>query len=341
MFRKIIVILTLIAPGGVSLAQTVDIYFIDVEGGAATLIVTPERESVLVDSGWRRVDGRDAKRIHQVATEQAGIRQIDYLITTHYHKDHYGGVELLAQLMPIRNFLDNGPTSSLKEDSQFQFYYSQYVRASRGQRQRIRAGDIVPLKQGIIPLTLLCLASRGDIIKEEGSRNPECEKLEARKDDVTDNARSVCVLLRFGNFEFLDCGDLTWNKEAKLVCPTDRIGPIDAYQVTHHGLASSNNDVMVRTLRPSTAIVNNGPRKGPTPEVMATLRSVSSIRDIFQVHLNLDNDAEENTATDLIANLESEEQCSGNWLHLSVRSDAGSFTVTNGRNGVTRSYPVR
>ena len=92
---------------GLPLAQTLDIYFIDVEGGAATLIVTPERESVLVDSGWRRVDGRDAKRIHRLATEQASITQIDYLITTHYHRDHYGGVGLLSGMLPIQNFLDH------------------------------------------------------------------------------------------------------------------------------------------------------------------------------------------------------------------------------------------
>ena len=341
MFRFLVVLLLTTSLGGVPLAQTLDIYFIDVEGGAATLIVTPEKESVLVDSGWRRMDGRDAKRIHRVATEQAGLTQIDYLVTTHYHKDHYGGVALLAQLLPIQNFLDHGPVSSLKEDKQFQFYYTEYVRASRGQRQRIRPGDTIPLKQDRIPLNLLCLASRGEVIKEEGNRNPECEKLQLRGDDPSDNARSVCLLLEFGNFEFLDCGDLTWNRESELVCPTDRIGAIDAYQATHHGRSLSNNDVLLRTVRPSAAIINNGPRKGPDLEVVENLRSLSSLQDIFQVHLNLDTDAEDNTETDLIANLESEEECSGHWVHLSVRSDAGNFTVTNSRNGVTRSYDVK
>ncbi len=337
----LVAVLLLTSISGLPLAQTLDIYFIDVEGGAATLIVTPERESVLVDSGWRRVDGRDAKRIHRLATEQAGITQIDYLITTHYHRDHYGGVGLLSGMLPIQNFLDHGPVSSLKEDREFQFYYTEYVRASRGQRQRIRPGDIVPLKQGRIPLTLLCLASRGEVIKEEGSRNPECEKLQLHKDDPSDNARSVCLLLRFGNFQFLDCGDLTWNAESELVCPTDRIGPIDAYQVTHHGLSLSNNDVLLRTVRPSAAIINNGPHKGPAPEVMGTLRSLPTLQDIFQLHLNLKTDAEENTETELIANLEPEERCGGHWVHLSVRSDAGNFTVTNSRNGVIRSYAVK
>lgn len=327
------------------LAQTgasgLDIYFIDVEGGAATLIVTSEKESILVDTGWRRDDGRDARRIHEVATRLAGLQQIDHLVTTHFHRDHYGGVLRLSQLLPILNFLDHGPMAELKEDPQFAMLYTEYQRANRGQRQRLGPGDQISLKQGKVPLQVTCLASDGQTLPQQGSANPECAQLQLQKDDPTDNARSVGLLVRYGKFEFLDLGDLTWNIEAKLVCPANLIGKVDLYQVTHHGLAISNNPVLVRSVQPTVAVVNNGPKKGGQAEVYALLKSLPSIQDIFQGHLNLATRPEDNTAPDLIANLEPEEKCSGHWIRVSVRPDASQFTVTNGRNGLSKTYQVQ
>lgn len=317
------------------------IYFVDVEGGAATLIVTPQRESILIDTGWRRDDGRDAGRIHEVATRLAGLDQIDYLLTTHFHRDHYGGVLRLSELIPIRNFLDHGPMTSLREDPQFQVLYTEYQRANRGQRQKIKPGDEIPLQQGKIPLRVVCLVSEGEIITGQGGPNPQCSALRLEKDDLTDNANSVGFLLRFGNFEFLNLGDLTWNVEAKLVCPTNLIGKVDVYQVTHHGMKISNNSVLVRSVEPTVAIVNNGPKKGGSPEVFALLKSVSSVQDIFQVHRNLDTRAEDNASPDLIANLAQEADCTGHWIRVSVSADGSQYTVTNGRNGLTRTHVTR
>src|SRR5260370_24168622 len=79
-----------------------DIYFIDTEGGAATLIVTPTGESVLIDCG--NPGKRDAERIHKVSTEQARLTAIDHHIITHWHTDHYGGVERLAQLSSLKHY---------------------------------------------------------------------------------------------------------------------------------------------------------------------------------------------------------------------------------------------
>src|SRR5690348_3934296 len=83
-----------------------DIYWIDTEGGAATLIVTPVGEAALIDSG--NPGGRDSKRIADVAFNVAGVKQIDHLITTHYHTDHFGGAAELATALPIRVVYDNG-----------------------------------------------------------------------------------------------------------------------------------------------------------------------------------------------------------------------------------------
>ena len=322
-------------------AQSLDVYFVDVEGGAATLIVTPERESILIDSGWRREDGRDAKRIYQVATEQAGVQEITYLVTTHFHQDHYGAAPRLSQMIPILNFLDSGPRSELKEDPQFPIFYTAYIRASRGQRQKLKPGDEIPLRQGLLPVRLICLASDRQTQTQTGSQNPECSNQRAKTEDPTDNARSVGLLLRFGDFEFLDLGDLTWNLEAKLICPVNVIGTVDAYQVTHHGLETSNNPVLVRSIQPTVAIINNGPNKGGEPGVFTLLKSIENLQDIFQVHLNLRTGAEKNTSLDRIANLGPEKGCAGRWIRLSVSSDASTFTLTNSRNQLAWTYPVR
>lgn len=339
-FLRILVGLLWAAGGTVWAQSTLDIYFIDVEGGAATLIVTPQKESILVDTGWRRDDGRDARRIHQAATELAGLKEIDYLVTTHFHRDHYGGVLRLSELIPIRNFLDHGPMTGLKEDPLFSVLYTEYQRANRGLRQKIRPGEEIPLKQGRVPLKVLCLAGAGETLTAQGEPNPACSALRLEKEDPTDNARSVGLLVRWGDFEFLDLGDLTWNIEAKLVCPANVIGRVDLYQVTHHGMNTSNNPVLVRSIQPTVAIINNGPKKGGHPDVFSLLKSTQSIKDIFQVHLNIQTRPQDNTSPDLIANLGPEENCSGNWIRVSVREDASSFTVTNGRNSLTRSYDV-
>src|ERR1700690_2256270 len=95
--------------GGMSLgaqARNLDIYWVDVEGGGATLIVTPQGQSLLVDTGNPSPDDRDAKRIAEAA-KKAGLTKLDYLLITHYHGDHVGGVPALVKLLPVDHFLDN------------------------------------------------------------------------------------------------------------------------------------------------------------------------------------------------------------------------------------------
>ena len=336
---KILLVLGLTAE---LLAQPLEIYFIDVEGGAATLIVTPQRETILVDTGWRREDNRDAKRIHQIVSSRTGLKQIDHLVTTHFHRDHYGGVQRLAQMLPILNFFDHGPMSDVPEDPQFARFYVAYMRANKGQRQKLSPGDQIPLKKSKVPLQVQCVASNRETLPgTNAAPNPECKNSAAREVDLTDNAASVALLLRFGQFEFLDCGDLTWNVEAQLACPANVIGKVDLYQVTHHGLKSSNHPALVRGIEPTVTVINNGPQKGGDPEVFSLLKSTPSIKDIFQVHRNLKTGPEDNAPADFIANLEGEDGCPGRWVHVSVNADASSFSVTNSRNNLTRTYAVK
>lgn len=330
----------LLLPGRTALAQTLDIYFIDAEGGAATFIVTPLKESILVDTGWRREDGRDAKRIEAVA-RSAGLERIDYVVTTHFHADHYGGIGRLVQLIPVSNFLDHGPMDELQEDPQFPLYYTEYIRATRGNRQRIQPGDTIPLRSLQVPLKLLCVSAAGETLKGEGPSNPACGKLTRKKKDTSDNARSVGLLLSYGKFEFLDLGDLTWNVESRLACPSNLLGQIDLYQTTHHGLPNSNNPVLVSAVAPQVAVFNNGPRKGGDPEVFSLLKSLPSVEGIFQVHKNLDSGPDGNAPEAFIANLGGDQDCAGHLLKVSVSADGSSYTVTNGRNNVSRTFASR
>jgi competence protein ComEC len=323
-------------------ARSLDIYFIDVEGGGATLITTPEGESILIDSGWRRDDGRDAHRIVK-ALHHAGLKDIDYLVTTHFHADHYGSVLRLSQMLKIRNFLDHGPRIGVREAPDFAVMYAEYMRANRGERQTLQAGDKIPVKSGKTPLTITCIASAREVIrKKDVPENPECAKLQLQRDDPSDNAASIALLLQFGKFDFFHGADLTWNVEASLVCPGNLIGQVDAYQVNHHGLKSSNNPVLLNSIAPSVAVIANGPQpKGADPEVFALLKALPSLQDVYQLHLNPRTRKEDNTHPDLIANLGPEAGCEGHWILLSVDEKGESFTVTNGRNGLSKEYKVR
>jgi beta-lactamase superfamily II metal-dependent hydrolase len=318
-----------------------DICFIDTEGGAATLIITPAGESVLIDCG--NPGGRDADRIHKVAT-QAGLKQLDHLIITHWHSDHYGGVARLSRLLPIRNYYDRGIPDSLDEDKRgFPLLIQAYKMATQGKSKTLKAGDVIPLKQqeGSPALRLLCLCARGETIADQpgAAMNPVAREHKPQPADPTDNAKSLGFLLSFGSFRFLDLGDLTWNVEYKLIHPSDKIGPVDVYQVTHHGLNVSNNPALIKTVQPRVAVFNNGPRKGCHPQVTAALRRVPGLKAIYQLHRNLTVGAQENTDPAYIAN--PDEKCQGESIALHVAADSKSYTVTVGSRGKPHRYETR
>lgn len=316
-----------------------DIYFIDTEGGAATLIVTPTGESILVDTG--NPETRDADRIYQTATT-AGLKGINHLITTHWHADHYGGVGHLAKLIPIARFYDHGIPDTLQEDpKRFPALIQAYREASGGKSITLKPGDEVALKQPSAgpALRLRCLCGDGSVIADApNSPANAVEQEQPKPEDKSDNARSVGFLLTYGDFRFLDLGDLTWNVEEKLVRPTDKIGPVDVYQVTHHGLDSSNNPVLMKTVKPRVAICNNGARKGAAPVVIAMLRRLPETQAVYQLHRNVTPGAE-NTDPEYIAN--SEEKCSGDGIKLSVAPDGKNYSVTVGKSGKSHQYATR
>jgi competence protein ComEC len=327
-------------------SRPMDLYFIDVMGGAATLIVTPERESVLIDSGWPGFDDRDPKRIEHVLKDVAGLDHLDHLVTTHWHMDHFGGVEGLSRRLRIDHFWDRGLPDPDAADGDRANYPDgpatgdalgiRYRKASEGKRKALKAGDPLPIRG----VEAVVLASGGRVIEgPSGLANPACaEAPPDQPEDRSDNARSLAIRFRLGRFDFLDCGDLTWNVEKALACPADRVGPIDLYQVTHHGMDSSNHPTLVRTVAPTVAIMNNGPRKGGAPATVKLLRSVASIQAAYQLHKNAATPAAENTDPALIANTD---PAGGQFIHVAVEPDGSSFTVQIGADGAKRSFPSR
>jgi competence protein ComEC len=315
-----------------------EIYWVDVEGGGATLIVTPARESVLIDTGFP--GPRDAHRIQRVATQAAGLARIDHVIVTHFHVDHFGGLSDLARLMPVGT-LHERYLASAPEAERSQPELAAYKTLAVGRRSVVTPGQRLELKQapGTLPVSLEILgASLQFVAARTKTANPACRARTTKDPDLSDNKNSIVSLLSYGPFRFFDGGDLTWAGEADLVCPRDRVGPVDVYQTDHHGADSSNNPVLLRTLAPTLAVVNNGPRKGGEAGSLATLRSTRSIRAVYQLHRSL-RVPDGNTSADRIAN--EEQDCSGYFIRLSVDRSGRVYTVWVPPTGHRRTYATR
>jgi competence protein ComEC len=320
-------------------AESLDIYFIDVEGGAATLIVTPRHEVILIDCGSKMDDSRDLKRILHVA-KLAGISRIDHLVVSHFHGDHFGPILQLSQALPIGHFYDHGlmqPNQEYDKD-----LYPDYQKASQGKRQVLHPGDSIPLKKANVPLRLICVVSDRKIISTPvgvgAGLNPFCD-VSAKPVDTSDNARSIGLMLSYGEFDFLDLGDLTWNVEHQLVCPNNPLGKVDLYMVTHHGLNLSSNPALVKVIEPTVSILCNGPHKGANAEVLSLLKSVPSLKATYQLHRNVELSEKENPDRSQIANWD--ENCNGEFIKVSVFPDTKTFSVTIGEKGQITQYATK
>lgn len=310
------------------------ITFVDVEGGQSTLLVTPSGESLLIDAGWPGNSGRDSDRIVAVA-KKAGLKKIDYLLVTHYHLDHVGGVPELAAKFPIGTLIDHGAnTESNRGAKELEAGY-QKVLATGAKRLTVKPGDRLPLKD----IQVEVVSARGERIpkalKGGGQANPLCGQEPRKADDTTENGRSIGVLITFGKFRFVDLGDLTWNKELDLACPEHLIGPVDLYLTTHHGFDASGPAAIVHGLHPRVAVMNNGAKKGGSPSVWKIVSSSPGLEDLWQIHYSIAGGKEANVPDERIANLE--EKCQGHNIEVEAAKNR-TFTVTNTRNGAKKTY---
>jgi competence protein ComEC len=319
--------------------RTLQIYFADVEGGQATLFVTPNRESLLIDAGWPDNDGRDADRI-VAAARSAGISKIDYVLITHFHNDHVGGVPQLAERIPVKTFIDHGDNRESTDRPTMQVWQAYQKMRSSGKYHHILAkpGLVLPLRG--VEATIV--SSDGNLIANSlpgaGQENPACRNAEQYPADQTENLRSVGTLITFGKLRILDLGDLTRDKEMALMCPVNKLGKVDVYIVSHHGWYRSGSPALVYGIAPRVAIMDNGAKKGGTPSAWDILKKSPGLEDLWQLHFSEEGGAAHNVAAELIANPEGPD--AGHYLKLTAWPD-GSYEVFNSRTEKSKRYVPR
>jgi beta-lactamase superfamily II metal-dependent hydrolase len=309
-------------------AKTLDIYFIDTEGGQATLIVSPSGQAMLIDAGYAGFSGRDADRI-MAAAKQAHVKHLEAVMITHHHSDHEGGVPNLLERFTVGGFYDKGPSVEAKPDRTYQAYQDAM---SKNQHHVIKPGDTIPIKG----LQVTVMEAAGEHIDRKGEANPFCKGILPESDDeIVENASSGGVLIEYGKFKFADLGDLTPSKEAALLCPENRVGKVDLFLSDHHGGVTSP---AIQGMAPRVIVMNNGARKGGVPRGWKTLKETPSLEDMWQLHFSVAGAKEANVPDSMIANLE--ERCEGKYIKVSAESN-GSFTVYNSRNKYTKTYAAR
>jgi beta-lactamase superfamily II metal-dependent hydrolase len=316
--------------------DALQIYFIDTEGGQATLFVSPSGESMLVDTGF--AGGRDTDRIVAVL-KQASVTVLDYVVITHYHGDHVGGAAELAARVPIRRFVDHGPyTVELQPRRRAGFAAYKTVR-DLARAIVPRPGDSIPV-QG---LDVRIVAASGALITTgltgapgAGAPNPFCEDARLKVPDPTpENFESLGLVVRYGRFRLLNLGDLQWNQEHQLACPYNLLGTFDVFHTTRHGDPNSGAPQLVHAIRARAAVMNNGERKGGAPEYWQSVRDAPGLEDLWQLHRSTAGGADHNSPDQFLANIDESDH--GHHLHMSVRAD-GSFTMTNSRTGFKKDY---
>jgi|SRR6202789_661948 len=327
-------------------AKLLTVYFIDVEGGQATLFVSPSGESLLVDTGWRvpshespGPDARDAKRI-VAAAHLAGLSRIDYVLFTHYHIDHVGGAPQLASLIPIGTFIDHGPLRELTDPPTTYGYNAYQKLLASGTYKHIVAkpGDKLP----IAGIDASVISADGKLIAQPlpgaGSENPACKLSSPRPADQTENARSLGIEISFGKLKILDLGDLTWDKEMQLMCPVNKLGTVDILVVSHHGWYQSSSPALVEAIHPRVAIMDNGANKGGSIPTFKTLAAATDLSgkptQLWQLHYS--NEAKDlNRPEGFIANPPGPD--AGDFIKLTA-SPSGRFVLLNSRTGVAATY---
>lgn len=325
---------------------TLDVYWIDSEGGGSTLMVTPSDESVLIDTG--NPGGRDPARI-VAAAKAAGLTKIDYMVLTHYHRDHFGGGAEVAQQLPVGVIYERGIPEG-DPDGRVPSSFPLQIKAWReitAPREKLTPGVVIPLRNvpGGPRLELRCLAADKQQVEptaaEHRVTNPRPALPPLQPFPVSDNDNSAVFLLTFGDFRFFDGGDLTWDYEARLVSPHNVVGVVDVYQTDHHGLDNSNNPVLIQSLAPTVSVMNNGPTKGGKAPVFATLKTLPSLQASYQVHKSMNVTAAENAPDEFIANLEQAQPadlCLANFVTMSVAPDGKSYTLSVPARSHSRTF---
>jgi beta-lactamase superfamily II metal-dependent hydrolase len=326
------------AADGKDQSNDLRVFFVDVEGGQATLFVTPDKHSLLIDTGWPGNNYRDADRIAKAA-RHAGLTRIDFVLITHYHDDHVGGVPQLTARIPVGAFIDHGPNRELDHGITEHGYaeYQKTIAATGAQHIVAHPGELLPIPG----IEVRAISADGKLIDAPlagaGQPNPFCAASEVRPEDQTENARSLGVEIRFGELRILDLGDLTWDKEMQLMCPVNKLGTADVLVVSHHGFNQSSSPALVDAVHARVAIMDNGAKKGGSTPTLETLKKDPGLESLWQLHFSDEGGVANNTPEKFIANPQGPD--SGYPLEL-IGASNGSFEVINDRTGWSQKYPA-
>jgi hypothetical protein len=244
---KLASLAVLLFPMAAAADSAATFYFVDVGHGNATFIVSPSGETMLIDTGTSPMANRLAAFM-----EQNGIKQIDYLVITHFEEDHMGAAAALSEKVPIINWVDHGesvtygksdewwmgrrqpwfhPGAGKADDERFDKYKASRV---KGHHIVVQPGDRIPIKG--IEATIVI--GSGKILPVPlpgaGQPNPACSQTQPRIEDDAEDSQSLGILVSVGKFRFINLGDTDWNPSYRLFCPNNRVGHVDVYLITHH-----------------------------------------------------------------------------------------------------------
>lgn len=335
-FALTAVLMTVTLAFGQKKSASLKVYFADVEGGQATLFVPPSGENLLVDAGWPRPDNAD--KIVELC-KLAGVTKIDNLVITHYHVDHAGGIPQLAAKIPIGRFIDHGVNREENDKATEASWqgYQKVLNEGHYAHLTVKPGDVLPIKGMHVEV----VSADGNVLDKPlagaGEANSACAASIIKPAENSENDRSVGMIITFGKLRIADLGDLTWAKERPLVCPADKLGKVDVYIVSHHGFDRSSSPALLHAIAPRVAIMDNGATKGGQPGAWDIIEHSPRLKDLWQLHTAIHNDAAHNSAEERIANLPGPDAY--HYLVLTGRRDA-SFAVTNSRTNQTVDYPA-
>lgn len=305
-------------------AKSLEIFFIDTEGGQATLVVSPSGQAMLIDTGYTGFGGRDANRIAEAA-KLAHVKRINVLFLTHHHADHAGGVKNLLEVLPVESFYDHG--GDVEHDNK---YSAEYTAAMGTSPHTVyKPGDKIPIRD----LDITVIVGGRKHIETKGEPNPFCAGLTPKDGEKGENPQSGGVVVQYGKFRFADLGDIIWNEELALLCPENHVGKLDLLLTPHHGTTVS--PTADYAMAPRVVIMNDGANKGGKAEAYQMWRSMKSLEDLWELHFALAGGKDGNSPDTFIANID--EKCEGKYLKVTARED-GSFTVYNSRNKYTKTY---
>ena len=283
MYRTAVALVVLTALCNLAQAQQLRIYHIDVEQADATLLVAPSGHTLLIDSG-KNGHGSRIKSL----LDELGINRIDHFVATHYHEDHYGGIdELVADpAIEIGAAWDRGDTLYVSAAKRRQVRYRQYADSIGFRATHITRGMQIPLDDDV---SVMCISSGGVGLTEEDPSHGHDE-----------NDMSVSFLIRMGSFRYFIGGDIHETTEKKIAA-LDQVLNVDVYRVNHHGAKTSSSKDFLEDMSPTVAIISNGDAgayRHPQKVTLDALANLVPTCAVFQTNKYLHDDADAGNVAD-------------------------------------------